>query len=1456
MFFSMKKRRLPFLHACLALLMVLLMAPNSQASVTLSPANFPDDNFRSVVASASGHNDGDTFDESSLTRLVAAGCDITSLKGLELLTSLTYLDVSDNSGLTTGADLTGLTALTTLKASNCNLRDLSAVTSSHSGNTYSGFILGSGNSAIRYLDLSHNDWFYYSGNLQYLTNLETLLLNDCANFDYWGYQPGNSMAHLKWVDVSNCPAMDRIYLRGATQLRHLDAHGTQVQGFTTNPSSTATSLHYIVLSANSPIEYLNIADCAITNAGLNGITTYGASSLDTLIVRGNSDFGYSTAFQQMSSLSYLDISDCDIYFREGSSPNYYLLHYLTPANNPQLETLLASNSNLGTNTSGLTGYSALKTVDVSGNSGIAHFWVNGSPLLESLDISGCTGMTYLQLNDDSLPRSSFNLIGADDCTSLTSLYLNGNNYSSVGQATGDFASISSLEFLYLENNSGFAGGALTMTASDCGTLTGISLGNNGFTSFKAPSLPSTLTALMLGNNPALTRLEMHNNPGITTMTASTTMSAGSGLYLLGNTALTYMDISGDSIQPNHFQRIGNNSSLNGVPIDTLKASYNKFYTFRNLSVARTARTYEYYENGAYHYASTDQHKTHHAWWNPSPAQPDSASLEQLTKLRYLDLSHCQLKDSVYLHKNTDLRYLDLSHNRTIERHDTRQYPDKGAGYRAAGGSTTNTVTSYPDYRKYLWLASSSSTGLEPYTGDYNDTTGLYILDLSHNPMLEYLNISYTGIEQTALTHCHVSLARYIWIQDLPNLKYFYADYNGMRSLGVSTKNGTSNKEALKSLERLSAIGMRGADNVTMHGSINLHGNVNTKLHYVNFAYSDYDSIGCGSRRIEDGVLIDDVAYMLDTLIITGNPIHYLNVQHNDSITYIDARECAFKMRGYDPETQVTYPPNVDIYKNGARIDGWYFDDNTNDFPSDDSSYPVTSPFSGLKAVRAYNRPKLTTLLLDNCNGLNDVYCYNDPLLTKINGFENLAYPKPEVDDKYHYDINYTDSLKLVWVNDNPSFIELDLTKNVNLEYLHAYNDKALGDALESDGLNLNNNVKLISAWVSNSRLQRFENGAREHLDTLRIWQNPDLTELYVHENTGLKLLDLHNCQVRNLDMSHCSELTYFDCCNLDSINEVTGRPQWEPYYNYGFLLPGSVPKSKHEPGLNSIADLEFAGTSLGTVIVDRNDLFSITGLKNNAGLRRLTYSYNHINAIDLSGCNSIDTYDCTHNGRGAFEAEYARWLVRNGEKVDTCHFYYLQLDPDAGDELEPDKHDSYLGYKCGHDTIEVEGDNPYFRVFDADGFIPDSVAQFTLNSSGPYLGTRGENTSLRSIIFNSDSIPDPNDIYGLVVALDTTTNEFKKGYNYIEYEYYDGRKIATRDGQMQPAKSTFYMIWTAPPSPTDVKETTEDGLAQATVIKERYYDIHGAEHSEPFEGVNIVVQVMSDGSTRSFKILK
>ena len=1431
-----------------------LLASNSKmGSLTEGLSNFP--KLKTV----------DISSNPSVTQFWVNQCPMLEKLDITGCTGLTYLNlIEDNlppsGGFTLETGSTNYSSLVTVSLNDNRygsvgdaMSDLSGINSlknlyleNNSGFNGLDYTMSANDcGGLQGLDLGKNSFKSFKAE-SLPSTLTTLLLGNSTTLE--SVEIHNAAGLTSLGTVNGLGASNGLYLLNDPLLTHLDLE------------SISSPLGVSALSNVTALTYLNLGNTGQAQTSTLGLTS-SHTNIETLILRGNSSFGYSSSIQYLSALKYLDISNCNIFFRTGG-----LLDYLTPANNPNLETVLCSNSKLGTLTEGLTGFTHLKTVDVShnvtnGTVNMTQFWVNGSPSLETLDITGDTHLTSLKLNNDNLPRNNFTLIGGEGCTALNSLYLNGNNYASVSDATSDFNSISNLAFLYLQNNSGFTGGPLTLDANDCGSLTGLDLGNNGFTSFNAPSLPASLTALMIGKNPSMTRLEMHNNPGITKMSADTVMTDGSGLYLLGNTALTYMDISGNAEQSNYFQHIGNNFSFQGVPIDTIKGSYNKFYTFRNLNTVPGGQ-YEVCRRSNYAYSVSDtlppQRYYYSAFWPTMAACPDSASVEQLTGLKYLDLSHCQLKDSVYLHKNTDLRYLDVSHNRTIKRYTSSQ--DKGAGYRASIPANSSYNHNYPDYKKYLWLVDTvpqfpyrqNKYDQEYYTMDYNDTTGLYILDLMDNDKLEYLDISYTGIEQTALTHCHVSNARFIWIQDLHNLKYFYANYNGMRSMGIGTLNGKHHQEALKSLERLSVIGMRGADVTTMQGSINFHNNGrNPNLHYVNVSYSDFDSIGVHNPTI-------------DTLIVRGNPLHYIDVQDVPAITYIDARECAFKQRGFDPENNLTVaipdtltqrfkwtyydrvpPVTVDstrlITMNGARDNGLYTGN-------------ITTPYSGLRGIRAHHRPNLTTVLVNNCNALTDVYCHQDPKLTKITGFDDLAYPKDSVDLAFGYGAD-TDSLTLVWVNDDASLIELNLTKNDNLHYLHAYNDKALGQALGSEGLNLANNPNVISAWVSNSCLERFDNGTGAALDTLLIWDNPKLAEINVRNNTGLEVFDLRNCRVRYLDVQHCDSLAYFDCSN-DSIQGYYTNPNW-----YGYDLPRAVPVPDYldatKDGKNCIADLYFSSKKLRTVKADNNDLFSLKGLEGNAQLDTLSYCHNHINGIDLTGCTDIKTYRNTHNGRGVIFAELSQWQSLNTEtnEMDDCSMYYLQLKDNAGDALDPTK-STFIGHKIGHDSIEAEGDNPFFRNLMADGFDAARVDTFTVNASGPYIGTR-ENNSVNAprqaqIIYGPDdeSMLDLSKIYGNVAVL----RKYDNDRNYIEYTYFDGRPSKSKDGNGET--STFYLVWKAPGQPTEVEETTDDGLGTPTVVSERYFDISGIEHDAPVNGANIVVRQMSDGSTQTVKIMK
>jgi len=1292
----------------------------------------------------------------------------------DVITDATVLNKITEQGL---ASTTDVTDVTTLDISNCAL-----TTATWLSNFTNLTKLVAAQNDLQYVDLSNNTLLTYldlSGNDD-LVGFRSY----AASSTYHNIVLANGVP-LTYLDLSDCnigyfQTLANSTGYGVTTLTHLNlANNTALDGWSSG------------ITAQTGLVYCNLSNTGQTTSSVAFTANF--TALDTLILSNNSNFGYSTTFKYLSGLTYLDISGCDIYFRSN-----YLLSYLTPTNNPNLETLICSNSGLASYTEGLDNFTKLKYVDVSNNPKMTQFWVNGSPLLEQLIINGNAAMTYLKLNEDDLPRNTFTITGGADCTALTSLYLNGNKYSDIKEATDDYTSdwaLSSIKFLYLENNQ--LNG--TLAADDIpSSLTGLDIGNNNFTSLNIESLPSTLTALMVGPNENITSLEMHYNPGITQTTSSTTMSDGSGLYLLGCTNLNYLDISGTADQANCFTRIGNNNSLQNVPIKTIKAAYNKFTTFRNLTATASSseKCYRWYWKNKGESAQSSSYDS--MVWPASAAQADSASLEDLTQLEYLDVSHNQLSDSVYLYCNTELKYLDVSHNRKIV--DCGSHASKKA-------TITGTTSAYKDYKKYLWMSGSSDC-VEPYTGDYNDTTGLYILDLSKNHKLEYLDISYTGIEHTALTHIFVNNARYVWIQNCDSLKYFYADYNGMRSLGVSTPNG-HNHNGLTKLERLSAIGMRGADQGIMQGSINLHGDVNTRLHYVNLSYSDYDSIGCGyTNGSHYGTTYwDDIAESLDTLIIRGNPIHALDVHLNKAMVYVDARDCLYSYRGYNPlnineEEETIYFTNVlntTNYPNGAK-----------------------SKLGNLRRIHAHTLPVFTTLLVHGnydanyslsgdeyspIKGLYDVYCNHDSVLI------GTASQMPGI-----VGLDECIALDLLYVNNDQELNALDLSNNVNLEYLHAYNDPKLGPALGETGLDLTANGALITAWVSSDNLLQLNVTNSAVLDTLKCYNNYDLTQggtLNLANNNALRYLDLHQCAVRDLgnegNVSGMTQLVYFDCTSTEGIPEKIG-----------------------ETGKNTLSDLVFNSNNIETVKAGYNDLYCIKGLGKST-LTTLTYPYNHINGIDLSGSN-ISTYDATHNGRGVVEAELSQW---QGES-ELCNMYYFQLEKNAGDAL--DGSDNYFGYKTVPDTLTTALATPSIRELEADGYEEGKSIEWVKNSAGPYTHQANTSSASRRIAYvrPGDAI-DESKINGSIAVLDPDIH-------WASYKYLDGRT--------DESTSEYYIVWVAPDKPTNVEETVEEALGTTTVVSERYFDASGMEHSEPVEGVNIIVRQMSDGTTHTVKILR
>ena len=133
-------------------LVALLSMTHAMADVEINETNFPDANFRSYLLSQNYDYDGDglitDYEIANVTFIGVSDMNISSLKGIEFLTALTYLSCDNNQ--LTSLDLSKNTALTYLSCDNNQLTSLDL-----SKNT-ALTTLSCGNNQLTSLDLSKN----------------------------------------------------------------------------------------------------------------------------------------------------------------------------------------------------------------------------------------------------------------------------------------------------------------------------------------------------------------------------------------------------------------------------------------------------------------------------------------------------------------------------------------------------------------------------------------------------------------------------------------------------------------------------------------------------------------------------------------------------------------------------------------------------------------------------------------------------------------------------------------------------------------------------------------------------------------------------------------------------------------------------------------------------------------------------------------------------------------------------------------------------------------------------------------------------------------------------------------------------------------------------------------------------------------------------------------------------
>lgn len=383
----------------------------------INSTNFPNANFRNYMLGLYPKGYMTQNDVNNCTYLNVASKNISSLKGVELLTELKTLHCNSNS--LTSLDLRSNTKLTYINCADNQLTSL--------------YVQG----------LSNLESLYCGGN-----KLTSVSVNSFSSLKNLGC---SNMTTLTSLYCNNCD-LTNLNVTGCTALRELQCHYN-------NNLTTITGLDYC-----TAMTYLDCTACAITNldvvnsmtnlntllASYNKLTSLSITgksqltdlrvggntlltrllcyrnALTSLVVTGctamtdlrcyeNADLTSIYGLGNCTAITYLDCEDCAI-------TNLDDLNNLT-----NLVTLYARNNKF--TTLNVTGKSNLTYLYVSGNTQLTSLNCRDNALT-TLDVTNCSAMTYLSCSHNQLT-----LLSVQGCTALKTLYCYQNKISGSGMNT-------------------------------------------------------------------------------------------------------------------------------------------------------------------------------------------------------------------------------------------------------------------------------------------------------------------------------------------------------------------------------------------------------------------------------------------------------------------------------------------------------------------------------------------------------------------------------------------------------------------------------------------------------------------------------------------------------------------------------------------------------------------------------------------------------------------------------------------------------------------------------------------------------------------------------------------------------------------------------------------------------------------------------------------------------------
>lgn len=1375
------------------------------SGVILNNTNFPDANLRAAITASTGVAEGGAITINNIKVLDISNHGITNTTGITYFTELEELYASNND--ISFIDLQNAINLRILDLhQNENLLGFGTGTpgtSNHIVRLPSGCLhyIDMSNTRLRnYAATAFAN--KVASTLETFIARDVYYTSDIAKFAFNSVPSVTTLTKLKYLDVSGCDGTPVTIIEDLANMKstleyldisnqHMTTTGADpaldgfiaLKTFKFNTQATWTNaltinncpaLTYVDVSGNVKMTGLTINNCGITSLNIPEATTLtGLSALATLDV-SNNPFTVLNIPQTPNTLLTVTANDCSTMTRILAEHNASKLQYVTAHNCPALTditingadiyfnkqlnafdatnkstlvTLDLSNDAMSTNYA-LDGFTALQTVDfdnnyMEGNNNTIHeFTATNCPALTSVNLGGNTNMQTVTLTNNGFSNSSYPLVTVDAGASNVVLDFSDNNFTDVPNIQASQINVLKLNnnqlsdinipngcnvnYLYAQHNN-FGSGAYTLPTT---SLVGLDLGNNGFTKFKAENNTS-LKSLALAGNTNLTEIELHGNTALTQTSPDGIIENDNGLYIKGLSSLQTLNIENSS-----FSKLGQQNSLHGVTgLKTLKARHNNFTTFTNgvyaLDVAGTGN-----------YRKPDN---------------SESSLEHLVSLEYLDLAYNNLQDSVHLYRNVALKHLDVSHNNEIHGViDGTISPSDVAAQNAMRTKKAKRLVKYGMYygdkgeltdALYAQACAVQNPRQVPFDiryEDLNDTTGIYHLDLQKNVNLEWIDISYTNIHNTAAgpgvmnpgwmsrdwvgdsdealaatVHANTTTQRsysafhtFVYFAPCSKLKTIHMDHCNLQSLGISyfpeldtltasymygdcyfmrdaTKTdlryGMANTGPGRVRKYLSP---KTNTETGIQDAVNVVGPDGTPNSYYdnNIKYYDISYSGFNELRFNYGINLQHIN-------VSGNPLKF-HVHPNSDYSYYNSLD-------------VTYCPNIRTV--------------------------LAENCSDLPIVRAHNRTKLDTLYVSNDPNLKVLYVQNDHLLkTNFAGLNTLT----------------------------------------GLETLFGYNNTQWGN-----DINFSSNTALKNLWISNIGTSSINVANNANLEKLRAYDN-SLTTLDLSNNGELLWLDVARNKLPEIDLSGNTKLQFFNISNgSDTRTQLDGTEDLNHDGSDGDAIKPTTVFNDDEAPIasandgNSLSDLALPA-SIIDARANGNDLHSITG--NFANLTNIEFAHNHINGIDLSAAPGA-TIESRDNGR-TIVADFATFKVKdNNNQIQEYKVYFFQLEnleePNGNGTILTDKESKDLKLASRH-----LGD---------DGLALNNISNWGSNNSG--ILTKSGTTVTPD---NMGDILDPDQIPGKIVVLvpedvNESTNEAS---GHATYTYTTGAG---------PEGSEFYLNWTS-----------------------------------------------------------